>query len=84
MSAVLTNVVGYSYIFGVQMMLGNFLIFLTGMMFGPLIGTVSAIITDTIGSLINMGGAYHAGFMLIKVILGVSGGLVFLFKTNAY
>jgi len=84
LSVVLTNVVGYSFIFGMQFMLGNFLIFLTGMIFGPLIGAICGIITDTMGVFINSGGVYHAGFMLIKVILGFAGGLVFIFKTNQY
>jgi len=84
LSVVLTNVVGYSFIFGMQFMLGNFLIFLTGMIFGPLIGAICGIITDTVGVFINSGGVYHAGFMLIKVILGFAGGFVFMFKTNQY
>lgn len=84
LSVVLTNVVGYSRIFGFQIMIGNFVIFLAGMALGPLVGIVTGIVTDSVGALINLSGTFHAGFMLIKVLYGVLGSAVFMWKTNRW
>ncbi|AUF83839.1 folate family ECF transporter S component [Mesoplasma syrphidae] len=84
LSVSLTNVIGYTSIFGFQIMLGNFVIFLTGMVFGPLAGVVTGLASDTVGSLINLGGVYHLGFMLIKILIGFTGALVFVFKSNRF
>ncbi|ATZ19032.1 hypothetical protein ESOMN_v1c06500 [Williamsoniiplasma somnilux] len=83
-AVVLTNVVGYSRIFGFQIMIGNFVIFLTGMAFGPLVGVVIGVVADGVGALINLSGTFHAGFMLEKVLFGVLGSFVFFSKSNKW
>ncbi|WP_279306709.1 folate family ECF transporter S component [Mesoplasma lactucae] len=85
LSVVLTNALGYSFfIFGgtIRLALGNFLIFVIGMIFGPFTGMISGLLSDTVGTLINSGGAYHFGFALAKALFGFFGGMVFIFKTN--
>jgi len=85
-SVVLTNVISYSIpIFGnVRLALGDWIIFLIGMLFGPMSGVISAITIDSIGMLAPNPFSYHAGFLLNKVILGLFGSFVFLFKTKKY
>lgn len=81
LSVVLTNVIGYSQILGMRIMVGNFILFLTGMIFGPIAGVLIGVVTDGVGSLVFLGGIYHSGFMLEKIIFGFLGSLIFTFKT---
>ncbi|PPE04846.1 hypothetical protein EELLY_v1c05270 [Entomoplasma ellychniae] len=83
LSIVLTNFIGYGIrILGIQMMLGNFIIFTCGVLFGPFFGIVSGFCSDLTGSLLFIGSSFHFGYMLSKVLLGFFGGLVFLPQTN--
>ncbi|WP_051418472.1 folate family ECF transporter S component [Mesoplasma seiffertii] len=84
LSVTLTNVIGYTVIFGMKIMLGNFVVFLTGMVFGPLAGVVTGLASDTVGAFIHLGGVFHLGFMFIKILIGFVGSLVFAFKSNRY
>ncbi|AUB31128.1 folate family ECF transporter S component [Spiroplasma floricola] len=80
-SAILT---GLTYkippIFGnIHIALGDWIIFLLGLIFGPLCGVISAICTDTLMAIVlpsNYG--YHAGYMFGKCVLAFFGSLVFL------
>jgi len=87
LSVLLTNLLSYSFfVFGgmIRLALGNFLLFTIGMIFGPFSGMIGGLLSDTLGTLINNGGAYHFGFALAKTLFGLSGGLVFLFKNNKW
>ncbi|AHI52418.1 folate family ECF transporter S component [Spiroplasma culicicola] len=83
-SVVLTNIVGYSIpILGsIRLAFGDWIIFMLGMMFGPLCGVISAISIDTLGSVIPNSFGYHAGYMFNKTILGLFGSLVYFSKSN--
>ncbi|AUM62317.1 folate family ECF transporter S component [Spiroplasma monobiae] len=84
-SAIMT---GLSYmippIFGnIQIALGDWIIFLIGLIFGPVCGIISAICTDTLMSITlpsRLG--YHAGYMFGKCVLAFFGSLVFLTKSE--
>ncbi|WP_338985216.1 folate family ECF transporter S component [Spiroplasma endosymbiont of Diplazon laetatorius] len=84
-SAVLT---GLSYqippIFGnVRLAFGDWILFLLGLLFGPLCGIISAICTDTLMTLtMPPSGAYHCGYMFGKCVLAFSGSLVFLVRSE--
>lgn len=87
LSVMLTNFISYNIPIlpgGIKLALGDWIIFLIGLIFGPLFGVVGGITSDLVGTLINIGGVYHSGFMLDKVILGVFGGFVFLTKNNKF
>ncbi|AHI53475.1 hypothetical protein SSABA_v1c00630 [Spiroplasma sabaudiense Ar-1343] len=87
MSVVLTNFIGYSFpLFGGTVILafGDWILFLTGLTFGPLAGVIVGICVDLTGSLIQISGTFHLGFMLIKVMLGFGGALIFYFRTNNF
>lgn len=78
LSLVLTNIIGYSRIFfGKQVELGNFLIFVIGMLFGPWAGLIAGMVSDLMGTLIYLGGTFHLGFMVTKMGFGLAGALVF-------
>lgn len=78
LSLVLTNIIGYSRIlFGKQVELGNFLIFVIGMIFGPWAGLIAGMVSDLMGTLIYLGGTFHLGFMVTKIGFGLAGALVF-------
>lgn len=83
-SVVLTNVFSYSIpIMGnIRLALGDWIIFLLGMLFGPLAGVVSAISIDAIGNFVPSAFSFHAGYMLNKAILGFFGALVFYSKSK--
>lgn len=84
-SVILTNLVSYNLKFlpgGLSLALGDWILFLVGMMFGPLLGITTAICTDSLGSIVNLGGVYHFGFTLDKCTLAFLGSLVFIFKKN--
>ncbi|QHX36316.1 folate family ECF transporter S component [Spiroplasma sp. BIUS-1] len=84
-SAILT---GLSYkippVFGnVSIALGDWIIFLLGLLFGPLCGVISAICTDTLMSItLPSQWGYHAGYMFNKCVLAFFGALVFLTKSE--
>ncbi|AGR40762.1 folate family ECF transporter S component [Spiroplasma taiwanense] len=84
-SAIMT---GLSYkippIFGnISIALGDWLIFLLGVLFGPLCGVISGICTDTLMSvLLPSSYGYHAGYMFGKCLLGFFGALVYLTKSE--
>lgn len=87
LSVLLTNLLSYSFlVFGgmIRLAMGNFLLFVSGMLFGPFAGMVSGLLSDTLGTLINNGGVYHFGFAFAKALFGFSGGLVFIFKNNSW
>ncbi|AGM25756.1 hypothetical protein SSYRP_v1c01600 [Spiroplasma syrphidicola EA-1] len=86
LSVLLTNLISYSVPFfgfgGIRLALGNFLIFVVGMLFGPFLGVLSGIATDLLGSMINIAGSYHGGFTLNLVLYGFVGSLAFLFQAK--
>ncbi|ATI73018.1 folate family ECF transporter S component [Mesoplasma florum] len=84
LSIILTNVIGYSMVFGFRIMIGNFMIFFAGMVFGPLGGIMAGFCSDLVGSMINITGTFHFGFMLSKIFIGFCGSLVFIFKKNNF
>ncbi|WP_381414853.1 folate family ECF transporter S component [Spiroplasma endosymbiont of Anurida maritima] len=87
LSVILTNFVGYSFIFfgaTITIALGNFILFIIGMLFGPVLGIISAIATDSLGSLIFINGPYHNGFMFNLVLYAILGALTFCYKTQKY
>ncbi|AVN60082.1 ECF transporter S component [Mesoplasma entomophilum] len=82
LSIILTNVIGYSSVFGFQIMIGNFMIFFAGMVFGPLGGIMAGFCSDLVGSMIHISGTFHFGFMLAKIFIGFCGSMVFIFRNN--
>ncbi|WP_338970080.1 folate family ECF transporter S component [Spiroplasma endosymbiont of Labia minor] len=85
LSVILTNLISYNIpLMGNKIMLalGDWILFLNGMIFGPIAGIITAVATDSIGSVINVGGGYHAGFMFDKSLLAISGSFIFLMSTN--
>ncbi|WP_339034261.1 folate family ECF transporter S component [Spiroplasma endosymbiont of Cantharis rufa] len=84
-SAVLT---GFSYSFppivgNVHIALGDWIIFLLGLLFGPLCGVIAAICTDTLMSITMPSSyGYHGGYMFGKCVLAFFGSLVFLTKSQ--
>ncbi|PPE05825.1 folate family ECF transporter S component [Williamsoniiplasma lucivorax] len=85
LSIVLTNVIGYNIrIMGSSFMIGNFVIFLSGMLFGPLAGIINAMAADLTGFIINSAGEFNAGYMFIKVMYGVMGAMVFLDRKTSW
>ncbi|WP_253301001.1 folate family ECF transporter S component [Spiroplasma endosymbiont of Phyllotreta cruciferae] len=86
LSVILTNLIGYTITItgGIRLALGNFLIFVVGMLFGPFFGVMSGIATDTLGALVNIQGTYHAGFAFNLAFYGFIGSVVFLFKNQRF
>lgn len=83
LSIVFTNLIGYNLKFlGIQISLGNFIVFLIGMLLGPLAGVVGGLVSDSIGSLINISGSYHVNFLLAKILFGFFGACVFMGRRN--
>ncbi|AKU79309.1 folate family ECF transporter S component [Spiroplasma turonicum] len=89
-SAVLT---GLSYkiseaIFGgfnIRLALGDWIIFLIGMLLGPLCGVIAGVCTDTLMTLLTPNSfGYHCGYMFCKSLLGLVGALVFVFRNRKY
>ncbi|WP_051636007.1 folate family ECF transporter S component [Mesoplasma photuris] len=83
LSVILTNVIGYTFIGGQKIMIGNVFIFISGMVFGPVPGVLTGVVSDLLG-LINLGGGYNAGFMFIKCMFGFLGACVFMFRKNNF
>ncbi|QHX36188.1 folate family ECF transporter S component [Spiroplasma sp. TIUS-1] len=83
LSAILTNLLGYNisiFSLSIKLALGQWLIFIVGIFYGPTLGVVAGICGDLVGSLLGLGGgAFHAGFMLCSVIIGFAGGVTLLF-----
>lgn len=85
LSVVLTNFIGYFVtVFGVKVMLGNFLIFVCGVLFGPFFGVVAGLCSDVTGSLTLIISEFHFGYMFSKILLGFLGGFVFAPKENRF
>lgn len=91
LSVILTNIISYSITFpffikggSIKLALGNFLIFVVGMLFGPFLGILSGIASDILGTLTNISGIYHSGFSFNLVLYGFLGSMVFLFKNNKF
>ncbi|KAF0851833.1 MAG: folate family ECF transporter S component [Spiroplasma poulsonii] len=86
LSVILTNLIGYTIPItgGIKLALGNFLIFVVGMLFGPFFGVLSGIATDTLGALVNIQGTYHGGFAFNLVLYGFMGSIVFLSKNEKF
>ncbi|MDQ0567896.1 ECF transporter S component family protein [Mycoplasma yeatsii] len=80
---ILTNCIGNSGIFfNTRLMLGNFVLFLSGMMFGP----VGGAIVGTLSWLIGLGFIQtfiHASILAMYVLYAMLGSLVFLFKSES-
>ncbi|ASP27834.1 hypothetical protein SCORR_v1c00590 [Spiroplasma corruscae] len=71
--------------FNIRLAFGDWIIFLVGMLFGPLCGVIAGICTDTLMTiLIPNSYGYHCGYMLCKSLLGLAGSLVFIFKNRNY
>lgn len=84
-NVLLTNLLSYNLPIlpgGVSVALGDWILFLLGAIFGPLVGWIGAVTGDSLGAIINVGGTYHAGFMFDKTVLAFAGSLVFAFKKN--
>ncbi|WP_338983371.1 hypothetical protein [Spiroplasma endosymbiont of Othius punctulatus] len=83
LSAILTNLLGYNlsiFSYSIKLALGQWLIFIVGLLYGPMLGVICAVCADLIGALVGLGGgAFHAGFMLCTAIIGFSGGVTLLF-----
>ncbi|WP_374696171.1 folate family ECF transporter S component [Spiroplasma endosymbiont of Polydrusus formosus] len=85
LSVILNNLISYTIpiVFGgIKLSLGNFLIFVTGMLFGPFFGVLSGVATDTLEALVNISGMYHSGFVFNLSFYGFMGSMVFLFKSK--
>lgn len=64
---------------GLRISFGSIPIYVSGILFGPLVGGLSGIIADLIGFLMNpMGGAYFPGFTISAAIRGAIPGLVYI------
>lgn len=87
LSVILTNIIGYNiYLINknIKLAIGDYIIFVLGMLFGPLIGILGAIAIDLLGILVNNIGIFHLGFILNKILYGFFGSLVFIFKKNKF
>lgn len=90
LSVILTNVISYTIPFPftgggvIKLALGNFLIFVIGMLFGPFFGVLSGLATDALGALVNIAGTYHSGFAFNLALYGFLGSMVFLFKSDKF
>lgn len=83
LSIVLTNIIGYSFIFfGKQMQLGRLIIFTCGMLMGPICGIIVGLSSDVIGMLINTSGLIHFGFTFGQCLTGFLGAMVFVNKNS--
>lgn len=80
LSAILTNLLGYNitmFTISIKLALGQWIIFIIGLFYGPTLGVVGAICADIVGSTMGLGGsAFHAGFMFSSVLIGFTGGFV--------
>ncbi|WP_342252683.1 folate family ECF transporter S component [Spiroplasma endosymbiont of Amphibalanus improvisus] len=87
MTVLLTNLISYSFAFfgnQVQLNFGQFILFISGMLFGPFYGVICGICSDSIGAITNIKGAYSSIFTLDAAITGFAGSAVFFFRTNKY
>ncbi|QVK00502.1 folate family ECF transporter S component [Mycoplasma mycoides subsp. capri] len=78
----LTNFLGYSGVFGARLMLGNFILFLSGMLFGPMGGALVGALSYTAG-MVNPGIFIHFSFMAAYMIYAMLGSLVFIKKQKS-
>lgn len=65
---------------------GDIPVIISGMLFGPIVGGLTGIVSDLLGYVINpMGGAYFIGFTLSAALRGVIPGLIYLvIRTNKF
>lgn len=56
---------------------GSIPIMLSGMMFGPLIGGITGLVSDLLGYMMNPQGAFFPGFTVSSVLFGVLPGILF-------
>ncbi|AJK51637.1 folate family ECF transporter S component [Mycoplasma capricolum subsp. capripneumoniae] len=78
----LTNIIGYSGVFGARLMFGNFVLFLSGMLFGPMGGALVGALSYTAG-MINPNIFIHFSFMAAYMIYAMLGSLVFIRKQKS-
>ncbi|WFQ94465.1 folate family ECF transporter S component [Mycoplasma feriruminatoris] len=78
----LTNVIGYSGVFGARLMFGNFILFLSGMLFGPMGGALVGAISYTAG-LVMPNIFIHFSFMAVYMLYAMLGSLVFIKKQKS-
>lgn len=58
--------------------IGSIPLIMAGMMFGPVVGGLTGIVSDVVGYMINpMGGAFFPGFTLTAALYGIISGLLF-------
>ncbi len=70
----------FNYNFSVY--LGEGIIMIPGMLFGPLSGIICGLCSDTIGTMVEGFFQYHFGFSFEIIFLGFMGGLVWIFANN--
>ncbi len=69
----------------IEVRIGDPIIFVVGMIFGPIIGIIVGISSDLITLLTtNEVGVFHFGFTINSCLLGFVGSLIFIFKKNKY
>lgn len=57
---------------------GSIPLIMAGMMFGPVVGGITGVVSDIVGYMINpMGGAFFPGFTLSAALYGIISGLLF-------
>lgn len=67
-----------------QIRIGDPLLMVGGLLFGPALGMIIAFCSDIIVFLIASGGVYHVGFTVSLCIYGFLGSIPFLSKTNRF
>ena len=80
---VLDNLISYKFFIfgsGIRLSLGNFLIFVAGMIFGPFYGVLTGIASDCLGLIVGINGTYCAIFTLDKTLLGFMGAFAYYFE----
>ncbi|AEM68897.1 hypothetical protein [Mycoplasma putrefaciens] len=78
----LTNCIGNSGILGARLMLGNFVLFLSGMLLGPVGGAVVGVLSWIIG-LAFIQTYIHTSILAMYVLYAMLGSFVFLLKPKS-
>ncbi len=85
-SAILNIVTGYltSLVAGSKysLTLGQVVIMIPGMLFGPLSGIICGLCSDTLGSMSEGFKSYHFGFTFETMVVGFIGGMIWLFANK--